>query len=131
MNILEINNVDDFILGGSNYEGIQIKTDDKDILVLIYNSQSCCEEFGYVSSLDKFDDFVGAEILNVTLTDDALATTKIELDNNSIDISSCYFVNVDTNKGLLQFTLYNQHNGYYGHDVKVLVGNDFILDGII
>lgn len=25
------------------------------------------------------------------------------------------FINLETNKGTLQFVLYNSHNGYYGH----------------
>lgn len=132
MNILEINQVDNYKIDESSYseyEGIRIKTDDKEILILIDNGQSCCEHFGYISSLDKFDDFIGAKIIDVTLTDDVLETTKVELENISVDLESCYFVNVNTDKGLLQFTLYNQHNGYYGHGVKVVVGNEFILDG--
>ena len=30
------------------------------------------------------------------------------------------FVNVETDKGLLQFVAYNEHNGYYGHEACVI-----------
>lgn len=30
------------------------------------------------------------------------------------------FINFETSKGTLQFTLYNSHNGYYGHTAKVI-----------
>ena len=29
------------------------------------------------------------------------------------------FVNLETNKGTLQFVAYNEHSGYYGHEAKV------------
>lgn len=135
MNILDINEFNDHRIKRQDlslygtFDGIQIKTDNQDILILIDSAQSCCESFGYISSLDDFDDFIGAEIIDVALTNDALETTKLELENIRVDLDSCYFVNVNTSKGLLQFTLYNQHNGYYAHNVKVIVGNEYILEG--
>lgn len=30
------------------------------------------------------------------------------------------FINVETTNGLLQFVAYNEHNGYYGHEVKLV-----------
>lgn len=29
------------------------------------------------------------------------------------------FVNIQTDRGILQFTAYNRHNGYYGHRAVV------------
>lgn len=29
------------------------------------------------------------------------------------------FVNIDTDRGVLQFVAYNEHNGYYGHSASV------------
>lgn len=37
-----------------------------------------------------------------------------------LDAGSAMFINVETTKGLLQFVAYNEHNGYYGHDVLLV-----------
>ena len=34
--------------------------------------------------------------------------------------NDCMFINLETNKGTLQLTVYNQHNGYYEHSVRIL-----------
>jgi hypothetical protein len=99
------------------YDGYEIVTDDQTVLVLIYNGQSCCENWGYMSSEDNLAEFVGADLLSVELTDTALKTWQ--LDGYPLDVGAAQFVNVNTSKGLLQFVVYNEHNGYYGHDIVV------------
>lgn len=37
-----------------------------------------------------------------------------------LDAGSAMFINVETTKGLLQFVAYNEHNGYYEHEVKLV-----------
>lgn len=37
-----------------------------------------------------------------------------------LDAGSAMFINVETTNGLLQFVAYNEHNGYYGHEVKLV-----------
>ena len=37
-----------------------------------------------------------------------------------LDAGSAMFINVETTRGLLQFAAYNEHNGYYGHDVLLV-----------
>ena len=39
---------------------------------------------------------------------------------NLLDAGSAMFINVETTNGLLQFVAYNEHNGYYGHEVKLV-----------
>ncbi len=45
------------------------------------------------------------------------------------------FVNLETNKGTLQFVAYNEHNGHYGHEAKVtckqLACEIFAFDALI
>jgi hypothetical protein len=36
------------------------------------------------------------------------------------DEDNAMFVNVETDRGTLQFVLYNSHNGYYGHKARVV-----------
>ena len=99
-------------------EGYDIVTDKQTIVCGISQGQSCCENYGSFMSLDKFDEFIGAELYNVRIVDDQLNTTDYE--NLSLD-SYCatMFVNFETSKGTLQFTAYNSHNGYYGHQAWV------------
>ena len=110
----------------SSAEGYAIITDKQTIKLLIDSEQSCCENFGYFMSEDNFTDFIGSEIIDVTLTDTELKT--IDMKERGVDINSSWFeggvmfVNINTTKGLLQFVAYNEHNGYYGHTAYVISG---------
>ncbi len=97
--------------------GFEVETDKQCIKLLIDDDLMCSESYGYFWCNDDVNDFIGANVLDVTVTDKALSTKKIE--HNLLKIHECLFVNVETDKGTLQFVAYNQHNGYYGHDVTV------------
>ena len=51
-----------------------------------------------------------------------LVKTILEVSNmkEDLDAGSAMFINVETTRGLLQFAAYNEHNGYYGHEVKLV-----------
>ena len=106
-------------LWGSN-AGYQIVTDKQVITAAIDNGQSCCENWGYLMSQDNFEEFIGAELLEVRVVDDALNSTVKDSLDDWISEGSCMFVNFETSVGTLQFTAYNEHNGYYGHDAFVI-----------
>lgn len=95
--------------------GYEVITNKQSIKLVIDNYQSCCEDWGYFWSNDKPDDFVGAKVLGVSITDTALNTEKVP----DVYEGGVMFVNIDTDRGILQFVAYNNHNGYYGHDAKV------------
>lgn len=119
--ILEINEVFSVAKPGetwNSFDGFQIKTDKQTILLLISNSQSCCEYWGYFISNDTFQDFIGSELKEITLTDNSLNTKK--LPEYGLDEGDCMFINIETSNGTLQFTAYNSHNGYYGHEAVVI-----------
>ena len=101
-------------------DGYKITTNRQEIYILILGSQQCCETYGSFCSNDNPDDFIGAELVNICTTNTALETevTSSE-DLSSIKEEDAIFVNLETNKGVLQFTVYNEHNGYYGHDVLI------------
>ena len=106
-----------------NYDGFIIKTNLQEIKVGIENGQSCCEQWGYLTSEDSddLDSFIGGELLSITSTDSTLMSTTLDkLSTEGIDIDSAVFITFETTKGTFQITAYNEHNGYYGHDVKVL-----------
>jgi hypothetical protein len=102
----------------SKYSGYEIITNKQSIKLLISSSQGCCESWGYFFSEDNLDDFIGAELKNITLTDIALNTK--DLPDYGLDQGGVMFVNLETDKGTLQFAAYNSHNGFYGHDAKVI-----------
>lgn len=108
----------------SSMSGYAITTNEQVIKLLIDDEQSCCENFGYFMSEDDFNDFIGAQLIDVKITDTELKEGLLE--KNDLDIESEYFegdvmfVDIVTSKGTLQFVAYNEHNGYYGHEAKVI-----------
>jgi len=102
-------------------DGYAIVTDKQTIKLLIGNQQDCCEEWGYFMSDDNLEYFIGADIYDITVTDTALNTKKLnEHIPYGIEDGGIMFVNIITDKGVLQFTAYNAHNGYYGHIAYVI-----------
>lgn len=111
---IEIHNVDD-------YEGYKIVTTKQEILLLIEYGQCCCENYGYFITEDNLKDFCGSELLDIKIVDTELKVNSLK--EREINISyggDVMFVNIETSKGLLQFVAYNEHNGYYGHNAKVI-----------
>jgi len=103
------------------YDGFIIETESQKIKIGISNGQSCCESWGYVASEDNTQEFVGAELIDVSVVDEALNKKIIDATEGSETYAM--FVNVETSAGLLQFAVYNSHNGYYGHE-GVLITNE-------
>lgn len=107
-----------------SYDGFEIVTDQQTIFVGISNGINCCESWGYVTSIDNSEDFIGAELLDVVVVDENLIATSIKLKEVGESIEDgdfgAVFVNFETSKGLFQLTMYNCHNGYYGHDVTII-----------
>lgn len=93
--------------------GFTITTTNQVIELYCENASLCCENWGYFMSNDNLPDFIGAKVLRISATDTALNEVKIEVED--MEETSLMFVNIETNRGLLQFTAYNEQNGYYGH----------------
>ena len=102
----------------NSYEGYQIITDKQTIKLGISDGQSCCERSGYFMSEDDFSEFIGANLIDLVITDTCLNTKKLE--EEELYGPELMFVNLNTDKGLLQFVAYNSHNGYYGHSAVVV-----------
>ena len=114
-----------FIAGSRGYsnDGVIIKTNKQEIKIGIDNDQQCCESWGYLTSEDNVDDFIGAEVVKITLDDELLNESVLsDLDKYTIENASMMFVTVHTSKGPFQVVAYNEHNGYYGH-TGVLISN--------
>lgn len=97
------------------YDGYTVTTDKQVIQLGISNGQSCCENWGYFMTNDNIEEFIGSNILSVDVVDDCLMKEKVP----AIYEGGVMYVNIETNKGTLQFTAYNEHNGYYGHTAVV------------
>ncbi len=102
----------------NSYEGYKIITDKQTIKLGISDEQSCCERSGYFMSEDDFSEFIGANLIDLAITDTCLNTKKLE--EEELYEPDLMFVNLNTDKGLLQFVAYNSHNGYYGHSAVVV-----------
>lgn len=106
-----------------NVAGFEVVTDKQSIKLYIDNDRSCCEEWGYFWCNDNPQDFIGAELRAVSLTDTALNEAQMKANdlnpNEKWFQGSAMFVNLETDNGMLQFVAYNEHNGYYGHEAKV------------
>jgi hypothetical protein len=98
------------------FEGYVITTDKQVIKIGVSTNQSCCENPGHFASADKLDDFIGAKFSSLTIADAELEPGLIEKRvEGGIYEGGIMHVNLDTDRGILQFTAYNEQNGYYGH----------------
>lgn len=111
------------------FDGYRISTTNGVIEIAVDSFQNCCENWGYISSNNNFSDFCGAEILEIKYTqkiDEVLETVAMQLSKEGVTLDDIYFITFETSKGTLQFVVYNEHNGYYGHDCYVSC--DFIKE---
>lgn len=107
----------------NNYEGFKIKTNKREIYILVSNGSSCCENWGHIASEDDTKSFIGAEIIKYRCVDNA-DYKDCELTKKNageyVDVYDCAFIDLETSRGTLQFAVYNSHNGYYGHDIRIV-----------
>lgn len=111
-------------------ENIETKADDMCLIVNTDNccytaeidtSRNCCEVYGgYIICEDDISSFIGASLLRISLTDTELNSHVVKKINAiPRDFHNIQFINFETSKGVLQFVVYNCHNGYYGHDITI------------
>lgn len=116
------------LYGQSDMDGYKVETDKHIFYVLIDNGQSCCESWGYLSSEDNFEQFIGAELFEVQLTDTALNQKAVENSEYYEEEGGIQFVDFKTSNGVFQLAVYNAHNGYYGHGILVAKDNEILLN---
>jgi len=102
-----------------HFEGWVIKTTLQEIKFGVSNGQSCCESYGTLITNDEITSFIGTELISITQVDTALNNKKID-ELEYLDSGGCIFLNFETSVGLLQFVVYNSHNGYYGHEAVLI-----------
>ena len=109
------------------------KEEIKKVEILIDNYQDCCEDWGFISSEDNFDNFIGSDVIEIYTTGiegetsikDFINAKRLE-DENAI-----MFLTFKTSNGTLQFAVYNDHNGYYGHQAIIRINDEIIESEIL
>ena len=116
--IKSIDSLDEIEIEGDGcYEGYKVVTDNQTILVLVSNSDQCCESWGRLASDDDLQQFIGANLIRLTHTDTALNTKVVP---DYLDDGGTMFLTFETDRGNFQLVVYNAHNGYYGHRAKII-----------
>lgn len=102
------------------YEGLIIETDKGNIKLVITNGQNCCENWGnlFFETPDNISKFIGSTILEVQ---------DIDIKRDA-DIDNETQLRITTDKGVIQYAIYNEHNGYYSHGIIKQVFDDIKHD---
>ncbi len=101
------------------FSGYRITTTNDTITVAIDNRTQCCEDWGYLSSEDELRRFLYTELRSIHITDTALKSYDLPEEGDGRYLNTM-FVTFETDYGPFQLIAYNEHNGYYGHDVIVV-----------
>lgn len=104
--IVSIEQITDVLQEEDRMDGYRIVTENHTYEFLIENHQSCCENWGHMVSQGETTQYVGETLLFIS--DVSLAYDEVEKGETA-------FIDVYTSLGVLTFTVYNDHNGYYGH----------------
>ena len=105
------------------FEGVCIQTNKRLIYFLIYNGQQCCEEWGYLSSPDNIKDFIGLKVENISGVGSPSEGFKKHTILHKYECNEFAILQIETDKGTLEWAVYNSHNGYYSHKVIVIIGD--------
>lgn len=116
------------LCGYSSMDGYKIETDKHTFRILIDNGQSCCESWGYFASEDNLSKFVGSNLKEINLTDNALNEQKFEESGYYQDDGGIQFVDFITENGVFQLAVYNAHNGFYGHGILIAKDDEILLN---
>ena len=101
------------------FEGFSVVTNYQKIYIGIECYQLCCESYGYLITNDDINDFIGSNLISISIVDSVLNNRKID-EIEYLECGEAMFVNFETSAGTLQFVAYNSHNGYYGHDAVLI-----------
>lgn len=112
----------EFRINRTHYMGVIIKLSGGYRLKFgISEQRQCCENHGYLATLDDASDFIDAKVLNIHYTETALNSSDLIVCGEPLDIDSCMFITVKTSRGDFQLVAYNEHNGHYGHHVSCVI----------
>ena len=81
----------------------------KNITCKIENQHHCCEKWGTYTACN-LNDFIGAQYYGVYVS---------KIKKKKHEEMKMLDVKITTNRGSIKFHVYNEHNGYYAHDVFI------------
>jgi len=116
-----IDSIEEYCIKG--FEGWCIHTSKGAIYLAIDDTKQGCEYFGYAIECEGQGDFnfyKGASIMRVE--QDASPYNGFQGDEYSL--GGYTNLNIVTNKGVINFWVYNLHNSFYEHAVKIRVLNE-------
>lgn len=88
-------------------EGYTVFTDKHEYLMIIDEKICCCGIWKCFESEDDLQYFVGADLINVQLTDTLLNKAKLkELDNIYLECTEIQLINFETDRGVFQLPAY-------------------------
>jgi len=90
---------------------IKMNNSSKNIICKIENNQQCCERFG-VYTMNELNNFIGAEYHSVDIG-------NVVFNDGDYDNMAIIEIFINTNRGKICIQFYNEHNGYYSHDVFI------------
>lgn len=96
------------------------KNNEKILDFSLSHESECCETFGMSLIPSDIQQFINKKILKIT---------KIKK-NNKDDEGSTYTIKIKTDIGSFKIIAYNNHNGYYTHDVNIEYDKVNIIDSI-
>ncbi len=88
-------------------DNLDITLDDDKILRMFDDGQSCCEH-RYMTTPDNLDNYIGETIVDFELKNGPDAEGEYG------ECHDIQFLEVKTDKDVIQFSNHNEHNGYYG-----------------
>lgn len=83
----------------------------------------CCEHYDYLHTVDKPEEFIGADYLGLVEKDTWPAAIEQPYPDYGFDGSGFQAIDVNTSRGVMQFVVYNSHNGYYSHSTLLSYGD--------
>jgi hypothetical protein len=103
----------------------------------IDTTNQCCEVFGcHIDENIDLLKYEGSVVKKVVVnTEKKVKPEYIDSDNEEYwydksDYDNEINVIIHTDKGYFKVVLYNQHNGYYSHDVSIQIMEDCKIHGI-
>lgn len=98
----------------SKYVGVKIETNKEDILCLIESGNFCCEDYGtYISTDYELSTIIGKSITSIKLGKESNIREPKSDDRDCNGV----VIRVETERGLIKLVAWNEHNGYYPHQI--------------
>lgn len=86
----------------------------QNITCKMQNDRQCCERFGVYTD-SKMDDFIGSSFISFEIGKPLYDHENGNGDSSMITIEA----HIHTSKGKITIRFFNEHNGYYTHDVLI------------